>query len=380
MRAVAAAAERPLSVCMVVPYDLAEEGGVKRHALHVAASLRRRGDEVTVIGPSTSRAEIEGVHGFPGVINIRGNGSDNRLGLLASPLKLAAFFERRKFDVVHVHEPLLPALAYWAVWLTPRAAHVCTFHGYAEHEGLGMRFGRQLAAPAVLPWFRRGIAVSNPAARFAEKVWRRPLALIPNGVPASVFRHAEPQSAGPLRLLFVGHWRDSRKGLVHLLDACDLLRQRGVPFLLDVVGDGGPQTPRRAPGVTFHGVVSSETVLAEHYRACDLFVAPATGQESFGIVLLEAMASGRPVVCSDIAGYHEVVAEEGACFVPPGNAGELAAAIETLARDAPRRRRMGLENRARAERYDWEVLTGRVRDEYLLARGRRGAAPDRSRS
>ena len=119
--------------------------------------------------------------------------------------------------------------------------------------------------------------------------------------------------------------------------------------------------------MTFHGPVSSETELAEHYRRCDVFVAPSTGQESFGIVLLEAMACGRPVVCSDIPGYRQVVDPAGSLLVPPGNAGELARTIAALAGQPERRRRMGALNCARAQAYDWGLMARQVRAEYVAA-------------
>jgi phosphatidylinositol alpha-mannosyltransferase len=373
-------AERPLRVCAVVGYDLAEEGGVKRNAMHVAAALQRLGDEVTVIGPMNRRARTAAppagalarpdVVGFGGVVNIRGNGSDNRLALFTSPLALRRFFRGRDFDVVHVHEPLLPALGYWALLASRGAAHVCTFHGYAESDGRLSRLVRRAAGALIYRAFERGIAVSEPAAEFARVSWRRPLALIPNGVPTAIYRgEGQPRAPGqPLRVLFVGHFRDKRKGLEILLEACRLLRARGLVVALDVVGKGGPGGPPEAPpGVTFHGPISAESALADRYRACDIFAATATGQESFGIVLLEAMAAGKPIVCSDIAGYRQVVSEDGARFVPPGDPARLADGIAALAGDAAVRARMGDANRRRAQDFDWERLAGRVREQYLLA-------------
>ncbi len=165
-----------------------------------------------------------------------------------------------------------------------------------------------------------------------------------------------------MRLLFVGHWRDPRKGLPFLLEACQRLRASGLRVHLDVVGAGAADAPAH-PGVTFHGPVASEAVMAEHYRRCDLFVAPATGQESFGIVLLEAMACARPVVCSDIPGYRLVVDPAGARLVPPGDA--------PVAQDPERRRRMGGLNRRRAEAFEWGQIASRVREQYLDALAQR---------
>jgi phosphatidylinositol alpha-mannosyltransferase len=170
-----------------------------------------------------------------------------------------------------------------------------------------------------------------------------------------------------VRLLFVGHWRDPRKGLPDLLTAYTRLRRRGVDLLLDVIGDGGAVLRAETAGVTYHGAVADEAVLAEHYRDCDVFVSPSTGQESFGIVLLEAMATARPIVCSDIAGYRQVVDEEGARLVPPGDPEALEQAIAELAADRMARRRMGEANHRRAARFEWDELAARVREQYVRA-------------
>ncbi|PYQ40231.1 MAG: hypothetical protein DMF77_18980 [Acidobacteria bacterium] len=213
--------------------------------------------------------------------------------------------------------------------------------------------------------------VSQSAAAFASRTCTGPLAVIPNGVPTAVFHPPEgPCGAdgAATRLLFVGNWRDDRKGLPLLLEAHRRLRRDGVPVTLDVVGAGPPGAAAAVDGVTFHGPVTAEEDLAQRYRACDVFVSPATGRESFGIVVLEAMAAGRPVVCSDIAGYREVVAREGARLVPPASVEALTEAIRALAATRPEeRRRMGAINRRRAEEFDWDVLTRRVRQEYEAA-------------
>jgi phosphatidyl-myo-inositol alpha-mannosyltransferase len=366
--------QRPLNICMLIPYDLAEDGGVKHHAFALAEALRRRGDRVAIVGPSSVPQTDPEVRGFGGVVNIQSNGSGNALGLFMAPWTVRRYFARQKFDVIHMHEPLLPSLPYWVSWLTPGTPRVATFHAFAEKVPWPLAMGRRIWSAVLFPFIHRGIAVSRPAETYARATWRRSMTVIPNGVSTRMFRPlgqgastpaTTPSIDAPLRLLFVGKLCDSRKGFRYLLDTYRLLLARRADVTLDIVGDRGTAPPPPPlPGLTYHGSIPTEE-LAHLYRTCDLFVAPSTGQESFGMVLLEAMASGRPVVCSDIEGYRQVVDEVGARLVPPRDPEALAAAIVALGADPALRRRMGLWNRRRAEGYDWERIGLRVREEYL---------------
>lgn len=355
---------------MLVTYDLASAGGgVRQHALHLAAALRKRGDEVTLVGPSSQPIDEPHTIAFDGVVNVPANGSDNYLGLFVSPRAVAKFFATNKFDVVHIHEPLQPMLAPWCVWLTRDLPHVATFHAFAEDEGAPLRWTRKAWGRALFPWIQRAIAVSEPAARYAADAWHRDLAIIPNGVPTSIFK---PPPTHPLqhsvRLLFVGRLGDARKGARYLFDAYAQLVARGLPVSLDVVGElGQAELPPALPGLTYHGGVDFDRLVAL-YRACDVFVAPSTGQESFGIVLLEAMASAKPIVCSDIAGYRQVATTEGCTLVPPADADALAEALARVVRTDPQtRRHHGALNRRHAEAFDYDRLADRVRTIYREA-------------
>jgi phosphatidylinositol alpha-mannosyltransferase len=360
-----------MKVCMVVPYDLAEQGGVKRHAFQLAQALRDLGDDVTIMGASSIPAPDPSVHVFGGIINIPSNGSDNRLAMLTPPWRIRSWLRAQAFDVVHVHEPLCPLLAPWAVLFAGDAARVGTFHAFAEHEPRVPRLLRKTSGPLVLSRCDRAIAVSAPAAAYARYVWKRDLPIIPNGIPMDAFP-ATPQVVRrpdePTRLLFIGHWRDPRKGLPVLLEAMAALHARGVPVALDVVGNGpAGQVPPAQAGVTYHGAVSTEAEVAAHLRACDVMVAPATGQESFGIVLLEAMASARAIICSDIDGFRQVVGDANALRVPAGDAAALADAIAALVADPARRAAMGAGNPGRANAFAWPTLVHQVRAVYDAA-------------
>ncbi len=362
-----------LRICMLVTYDLSTHGGgVKQHAVHLAQALRRRGDHVTIVGPASAPLDEPDTHGFGGIVNIPANGSDNKLALFVSPLAVRRFFRQRQFDVLHVHEPLQPAISYYAVWSTRRLPKVATFHAFSESESRTFYWARRFWAATMLPFFDRAIAVSEPAARFAGRVWKRPLAIIPNGVPTRVFRPPVVGAArsGPLRLLFVGRLGDKRKGIRYMIDAYEALLALRVPVTLDVVGElGGAAPPPALPGLTYHGSVD-QAELVERYRACDVFVAPSTGQESFGIVLVEAMAAGRVVVCSDIEGYRQVATTSGSRLVPPADAAALARTIQDVAALSDEERaEMGQTNLHHVAQFDWDVLAGRVRAEYLAAIG-----------
>jgi phosphatidylinositol alpha-mannosyltransferase len=363
-------AARRLRVCMMVTYDMASPGGgVKQHALHLAASLRKLGDEVMLVGPSSVPTDEPEVHSFGGIVNVPANGSDNNLGILVSPIAVRRFFKDHAFDVIHIHEPLQPALSYWSVWLTRKIPHVATFHAFAETEGAVLRWARKVWGWTIFRWIQRAIAVSEPAARYARDAWSRELAIIPNGVPTQIFTPAADHVFGEtVKLLFVGRIGDTRKGARFLFEAYAGLVARKLPVTLDVVGElGQAEPPPELPGLTYHGAVSFEELHAR-YRACDVFVAPSTGQESFGIVLLEAMASGKPVVCSDIEGYRQVATTEGSTLVPPSDARALEDALAAvIAVDPETRRRHGELNRAHAEQFDYDRLAARVREQYLQA-------------
>ena len=361
-----------MRICLVTPYELSLEGGVNKHISYLAKHLRAQGDEVAILGVASGAVPADpNITCFGGVVSIQGNESDNRIGIFTSPLAVRRYMRSRDFDVLHVHEPFVPMISYYAMWTSAARARVCTFHRYTEREDLVTRTTRRVLSP-LLRNFQRGIAVSAAAASYASVAWPRPLSVIPNGVDTGFFtppsRPERRDVGGPVRLLFVGQWTDKRKGLPVLLDAFARLKARKVDVTLDVVGQGDTRIPMPAVtnGVTFHGRIP-ENELRRRLRECDIFVAPSTGQESFGIVLVEAMAAGRPVVCSDIDGYRDVASPLGSRLVPPRDGNALADALQSLCRDGSLRRAMGQHNRADALKYDWSAVAGQIREEYDLA-------------
>jgi phosphatidyl-myo-inositol alpha-mannosyltransferase len=357
-----------LRVCIVTPYDLSHEGGVNRHCLSLAGALVGLGHQADVIGPASGPVP-EGCVAMPGVIPIPANGSVARIGLLASPRATREHLERQGYDVVHVHEPIVPGPARHALRFA-RAPVVATFHANTEREGPLQRLLRRFASGG-LTRVAHGIAVSREAKRFSRTIYRGRIAVIPNGVDLSRFAGERAAAAAPglrPRVLFVGRFGEQRKGFSALLDAAALLAGQGRPVEVSVVGDGPVERfAARAErlGVRFLGRLPDGD-LAERYRQSDVFCAPSLGGESFGMVLVEAMAAGCPVVASAIPGYVET-ARGAALLVPPGDPAALADALWRAGQGGPLRDRLRGLGLARADALCWSRIAARVLHVYESA-------------
>jgi phosphatidylinositol alpha-mannosyltransferase len=290
--------------------------------------------------------------------------------------RVAAIIEEERFDVLHFHEPLMPALPMTMLRMST-TANVGTFHAFAR-SNVGYYYGRRWLEP-YLVHLHRGIAVSEPARAFLHQYFPEyPVRVIPNGIDVNVFKPGHP----PIRhlrddsvnILFVGRL-EKRKGLIDLLRGYEFMRARVPKSRLIIVGDGPLRSKvesyisrHRMRDVVMAGYVP-DTVLPRYYCSADIFCAPATGAESFGIVLLEAMASGLPVVATEIEGYMSVL-EPGrdSLTVQPKGWAELGAALVILARDSELRRRMGAYGHEKARRYAWEVVAQQIVEVYEEAR------------
>ena len=367
-------------VGLVSPYDFASPGGVNDHVRHLARQLRHLGHEARIFAPS-SRADVDfdtaRFYRIGTPIAIPVNDSVARITLsfhLAD--RVAAIIEEERFDVLHFHEPLMPALPMTMLRMST-TANVGTFHAFAR-SNVGYYYGRRWLEPN-LAHLHRAIAVSEPARAFLHQYFPEyPVRVIPNGIDVNVFKPGHP----PIRhlrddsvnILFVGRL-EKRKGLIDLLRGYEFMRARVPKSRLIIVGDGPLRNKvesyisrHRMQDVVMAGYVP-ETVLPRYYSSADIFCAPATGSESFGIVLLEAMASGLPVVATEIEGYMSVL-EPGrdSLTVQPKRWAELGSALIILARDHDLRRRMGAYGLEKARRYAWEVVARQIVEVYEEAR------------
>jgi len=384
----------PLKIALVEPYDWSVDGGVQRVVTSLDRTFRELGHEVRIIAPYSTALQ----DGRPlppnlmaieqAVLALRADGSKVRMGLsLEAHSLVRGMLLQEKFDVIHMHEPLMPTVCLSTLinaQACPRCTVVGTFHAYRK------------TSPGYVPvtrilnrWLERldgRIAVSEAARDTVLPYFPGDYRIIPNGVDVARFGAASlaPISGfknGLLTVLFVGRL-DRRKGFPYLLEAFHVI-QESVPasqlivagaYATEEVEDYQRTVQEEQLIVHFVGRVSDED-LVRYYHTADVVCFPSTGSESFGIVLLEAMAAGRPIVASNIPGYREVMRHEvEGLFVPPKDALALAGALIRLLRDEPLRRRLGEAGRARVARYSWDRVGQETLDLYYEIRDRQWGA------
>lgn len=361
-----------MRVALVCPYAWDRPGGVQSHIRSLAAVLRRRGHEVEVFAPISWRPRgaagmvepQDEITPIGRAIGIPANGS-------VAPITfgpIAAVRIRRALagfepDVVHLHEPLIPSLSLLAL-LSIKAPAVGTFHAAARSSLLYRICGPVLMK--VMDRLTARTAVSEAAGRLVARYFPGELLSTPNGVDVGRFAAVAPTELGPgPHVLFLGRL-EPRKGADVLIRAMALLSDTGATLV--VAGDGRLRSRLQvlATGlggrVRFLGAVS-EADKARLLRSCDLYCAPNLGGESFGIVLVEAMAAGCPIVCSDLEEF-EVVAGDAAIFAPVGRPAPLAEALRSVLSDPERALTMRKKSSARACVYDWSRLVTGVEAIY----------------
>jgi phosphatidylinositol alpha-mannosyltransferase len=362
-----------MKIGLVTPYIYPLPGGVNGHVAQLYENLIARGHDVRIIsaahGPQRqSEGDVIRLgYGF----SVPANGSMGTITLAwrYTPI-VRQMLARERFDVLHFHEPFVPFLSL-VVLRESRSVNIATFHAYAGWSP-AYEFGKRMLQHFARRLHGR-IAVSAAARHFIDRYFPGDYKVIPNGVDLRVFENAQPFARwrdGTANILFVGRF-ENRKGIQYLLRAYRILRQRGYDCRLLVIG-GGPGerevrryiATRRLGGVELLGRVSDEDK-ARYFASADVYVSPATGRESFGIVLLEAMAAGTAIVCSDIHGYRSVVRRgEQGLLVPPKNVNALVGALARLVDEPELRARMGAAGRERSEQFSWPNITAKVDDYY----------------
>lgn len=380
-----------MHICIVSDPYYPYPSGVTEHVHHLAHHLGRRGHEVRILTAHYGRGEGDypGVTRVGRILYVPSNKSVATLPFaLNLPWQIKKFLGSHHFDILHLHGPFPPNLSFWAL-LFSRSANVATFHS--------TRFsfrapGASVFRVAFRKWYQRLdglIAVSNAARDSIHPYIPGEYRIIPNAVDTERFNPNTPPLArlgGPNpKILFLGRL-DPRKGLEQLLNALPLIRKE-LPATHLIVAGSGPQESRYkrmaselglGDSVTFLGFVSPEELPA-CYASCDVYCSPALGGESFGIVLIEAMASGKAVVASDIPGYREVIKDgENGLLVNPAKPQEIATATIRILRDSSLRKGLERRGRAAAEEYSWSKIAKRIEEFYLeiIGRERNQGKPD----
>lgn len=364
-----------MKIGLVCPYAFSRPGGVQEHVKALYQEFKKFGQEVKIIVPRKSKTEDYGgdVILLGRSIEAGANDSIIDLSLAAKPLEVRRFLAQEQFDILHFHglTPFLPLQILEA----SKTTNILTWHSVLE----GSKTFKYLTLLRRMMDFYlkkkfQGVILVSAICKNEIKGSLSQQRVIPNGVDLERFNpkveSLKEFKDGSFNILFVGRI-EKRKGLIYLLRAFLLLQKKHQGLRLIVVGDGdqrenceGFVATKKVQNVIFCGAVSSED-LSRYYATADLFVSPATHGESFGIVLLEAMACGTPVLAFANSGYQEVLKEKAAdCLAEPRNYWELAEKMEGLLKDEKKRAELREWGLKEVKKYSWSRVAERVLDFY----------------
>ena len=385
---------RQLRIAQVSPYDFAHPGGVQRHIASLSRELQARGHDLSILAPCTSEAPAVDIgdvdfHAFGRSVPIPTAGSIARISFSVwHEWRLKNMLEDEQFDIVHIHEPLMPMFALTASRFSPSTT-IGTFHAYNEGRGNGYTIWKKILNRGAIRLNGR-IAVSEPAKDFANRYFEGEYRVIPNGL--DVDRFSTPVSKPSvmkdeaINMVFVGRVNEPRKGLRYALGAYSLLKWEYPNLRLIVVGGGVPDREsyrimgeRSLDDVVFVGPVTDDE-LPGFYQNADIFLAPNTGKESFGFIIIEAMSASAPIVASEIPGFASVMKDgkEGLMF-PPKDESAMAHAIKQLIHDPGLRAQLGVDGRATVDQYRWDRVADSVLGYYREISDKKLVPPARYR-
>lgn len=361
-----------MRIGLVCPYSLDVPGGVQNHVKDLAEALIGLGHEVSVLAPTENGEALPSyVVSAGGAVPVPYNGSVARVSF--GPVvaaRVRRWLREGAFDVVHLHEPATPSISLLALWSTDRPV-VATFHT-SNVRSRAMSASGSILRP-FLEKITARIAVSEYARNtLVQHIGGEPV-VIPNGVYVDRFAHAVPRQdwrgAGPT-IAFVGRIDEPRKGLPLLLEAFGPIAAAHPGARVLVVGGGDQKAARRrvtgdlGGDVVFLGRISDADKAAA-LRTADLYVAPNTGGESFGIVLVEAMAAATPVLASDIPAFRRVLGDGayGTTF-RTADADDLAGKAIAVLGDGFQREALRDAASAVVGKYDWSSVAGRIVQVY----------------
>jgi phosphatidylinositol alpha-mannosyltransferase len=397
-----------MKIGFISPHTFTYPGGVQKHTLALKKEFEKRGHIVKIIYPREKIPQKKDKDAIllGGALFISGNASKTNLSLNITPLSIVRKLKKEKFDILHFQNfgVFLPWQILGAAdQFGEKPLKILTFHAFLEASRIfrEIPFFMDIFNDYILPKFDGLIGVSKPV--LSQLKYNGPTKIIPNGVDLDFFNPkgekiekfcVDPftpldnsvsngaslrKSASILNILFVGRI-EKRKGLLYLVKAFEILKKKGQNIRLIVVGDGDKKEDiedyvkkHQILDVFFEGEVKEKN-LPKYYRTADICCFPSVYGEAFGIVLLEAMASGKPVVAFANQGYKEVLTGKGADFlVKPKDIQNLVKKLTILTKNDKKRKEMGEWGRKETEKYSWDKIanqTLKFYDEVINFRSR----------
>lgn len=333
-----------MKIGLVLPYSVTKGGGVQEHVFAVRRELESRGHHAVIITPQPRDYQGDTP---PDTIFLGGSTdvkspfhTTAQISVTVNPERVDEVLAREKFDVLHFHEPWVPIIGR-QILARSNTVNIATFHAKLPDSIMARTIERVIApyTRSVLKNIDFLTAVSNPAAHWVGSLTDKPIVLVPNGVDLKKFKpKACPPNLHPT-IFYVGRL-EKRKGVKYLILAFEKLLEQ-LPDARLVLGGDGPDREKleelieelEIPNITLLGYISDEQKL-EWLQSADLFCSPALYGESFGIVLLEALACGVPIVAGDNPGYASVLTERGlSSLVDPKDTDEFARRLELFLTD-----------------------------------------------
>ena len=382
-----ASGAKSLKVGLVVDDGLDSTDGVQQYVLTLGKWLQSNGHEVRYLAGQTKRQDLPGLYSLARNMKVRFNGNSLSIPLPASRRKIRRVLKQEQFDVLHIQTPHSPFMAQKVILAADSGtAIIGTFHilPYGWMSAVGNRLLGIWLRPS-LKCFDEIVSVSSAAAEFAERSFKIDTTVVPNAVDLSHFRDAKPlpqyDDEVPT-ILFLGRLVP-RKGCFLLLQAVLKLRDEGITDFRVVICGRGPEEAKLRQFISQNGMQEqvelagfvSEEDKPRYYASADIAVFPSQGGESFGIVLIEAMASGRSVVlAADNAGYHSVMAAQPELLFPVGETDVLAEKLTHYLKDNEARKQARKRSSIAVEQYDINRVGKQLLTRYYQAlRKKRGA-------
>lgn len=368
-----------MKVGLVSFHTFSQPGGVKNHILGLYKEFKKRGIEVKIIVPRRKKNEDYGDDvillgtSFP----IKFTGSQADFCVNFNHLAVKKILDRENFDILHFHNFGFPST--FQILMHSKALNIFTLHANLEDSQILTAFPSIFGVIGqIAKWKADGIISVTPFNLKPFNNYRGPKIVIPNGVDLREFNPEIPKierfNDDKINILFVGRIEE-RKGLIYLLKSYKTLIKKFPNLRLIVVGDGDLKKDcqkwarsNKLKNVYFEGERTGSE-LPPYYATCDIFVSPAVFGESFGIVLLEAMASGKPVVAFANKGYKEFLKNKrGGFLAKPRDWRDLAKKIEILIQNESLRKKMGERAKLEAQNYSWEKIASATLDFYKLCK------------